>query len=70
MNSSDLSTIFAIALVLGVVLLVAVVRVLGRILSSVQNLLGTAGKVFAGMLLASTVCGVLLTTIVLAMAKA
>ena len=67
MNNSDLSTIFALALVLGVVLLIAVIRVLARILSSVQNLLGAAGKVFAGMLFASTVCGVLLTTIVLAM---
>jgi hypothetical protein len=69
MNSSDMSLMFALALVLGIVLLVAVVRVLGRILSSVQSLLGTAGKVFAGMLFASTVCGVLLTTIVLAMAS-
>jgi hypothetical protein len=67
MNSSDLSTVFAVALVLGIVLFVAVIRVLIRILSSVQSLLGTAGKVFAGMLFASTVCGVLLTTIVLAM---
>ncbi|GAA3440364.1 hypothetical protein [Kutzneria kofuensis] len=70
MNSSDMSLMFAVALVLGVMLLIAVVRVLGRILSSVQNLLGTAGKVFAGMLFASTVCGILLTTIVLAMASA
>jgi hypothetical protein len=67
MNSSDISTIFAIALVLGVVLLIVVVRVLIRIVSAAQNLLGTAGRVFAGMLFASTVCGVLLTTIVLAM---
>lgn len=67
MNGSDLSTVFAIALVLGLVLFVAVIRVLVGILSSVQNLLGTAGKVFAGVLFASTVCGVLLTTIVLAM---
>jgi hypothetical protein len=69
MNSSDMSFMFAVALVLGVVLLIVVVRVLGRILSSVQSLLGTAGRVFAGMLFASTVCGVLLTTIVLAMAS-
>ena len=69
MNSSDLSTVFAVALVLGIVLFIAVIRVLIRILSSVQSLLGTAGKVFAGMLLASTVCGVLLTTVMLAMAR-
>ena len=69
MNSSDLSTVFAVALVLGIVLFAAVIRVLIRILSSVQSLLGTAGKVFAGMLLASTVCGVLLTTVMLAMAR-
>ena len=69
MNSSDLSTLFAVGLVLGVVLLITVVRVLGRILSSVQTLLGTAGRALAVMLLASTVCGVLLTTIVMAMAS-
>jgi len=69
MNSSDLSIVYAVALVLGIVLFVAVIRVLIRILSSVQSLLGTGGKVFAGMLLASTVCGVLLTAVMLAMAR-
>jgi hypothetical protein len=70
MNSSDMSAMFAIALVLGIVLLIAVVRVLARILSSVQNLLGTAGRAVAAMLFASTVCGVLLMTVVLAMVRA
>lgn len=69
MNSSDLSVVFAVSLVLGVVLLIAVIRVLGRILQGAQSLIGIAGKIFAGFLLASTVCGVLLTTILMAMAR-
>lgn len=70
MNSSDLSVMFAVTLVLGILLLIAVVRVLGRILSSVQTLLGTAGRAVAAMVFASTVCGVLLTTMVLAIGRA
>ncbi|HTI26644.1 MAG TPA: hypothetical protein VL652_37010 [Kutzneria sp.] len=70
MNSSDLSVMFAVTVVLGILLLIAVVRVLGRILSSVQTLLGTAGRAVAVMVFASTVCGVLLTTMVLAMGRA
>ncbi|MFC0548865.1 hypothetical protein [Kutzneria chonburiensis] len=70
MNSSDMSLMFAGTLVLGVLLLIAVVRMLGRILSSVHDLLGTAGRAVAVMVFASTVCGVLLTTMVLSMGHA
>lgn len=63
-QSLGMPAISTIALFIGLSLFVAVIRVLGRLLGAMQQLLGSAGSAVAGLLMASGVCGVLLTAIV------
>lgn len=67
--STGVTPLAAIVLLISLALLVVVTRMMRRVLGVVGQLLGSVGSMVAGLILVVTVCGGLLTTVVLVIAS-